>query len=77
LIRTIPATAEEQSLKFSIKVINKTAASAAQFAKAFCFMLIHVQPQLAAAQAQTKTSYRLAYLSNLLNSSFGYKLRTG
>jgi len=28
-LRTIPASAEEQSLKFSIKVVNKTAANAA------------------------------------------------
>jgi len=29
-LRTIPASAEEQSLKFSVKVVKKTAASAAQ-----------------------------------------------
>jgi len=29
-LRTIPASAEEQSLKFSIKVVNKTATSRAQ-----------------------------------------------
>jgi len=34
---TIPALAEEQSLKFFIKVMNKTAASAAQFAS--CILL--------------------------------------
>jgi len=32
-LRTIPASVEEQSLKFSIKVVNKTAASALPFAK--------------------------------------------
>jgi len=52
--------AEKQSLKFSIKVVNKTAAISA-----FCFMLIQIQLQLSAAQTQ-KTSY----------SIFGYKLRT-
>jgi len=31
-LRTIPASAEEQSLKFSIKIMNKTAASDAQLA---------------------------------------------
>jgi len=36
-LRTFPASAEEQSLKFPIKVVNKTAASAAQFAK--CILL--------------------------------------
>jgi len=29
----MPASVEEQSLNFSIKVVNKTAGSAAQFAK--------------------------------------------
>jgi len=37
-------------------------------------MLIHVQLQLPAAQALTKTS--LAYLTSWHNSEFGYKLRT-
>jgi len=36
-LRTIPASAEEQSLKFSIKIVNKTAASAAIFPK--CILL--------------------------------------
>jgi len=36
-LRTIPASAEEQSLKFSVKVVNKTAASDAQLAK--CILL--------------------------------------
>jgi len=36
-LRTIPTSAEELSLKFSIKVVNKTAASAAQLAK--CILL--------------------------------------
>jgi len=41
---------------------------------AFCFLLIHVQLQLLAAQEQTKTS--IAYLTSWHNSTFGYKLRT-
>jgi len=36
-LKTIPASAEEQSLKFSFNVVNKTAASAAQLAK--CILL--------------------------------------
>jgi len=49
-LRIISASAEEQSLKFSIKVVNKT----------FCCILIHVQLQLsAAALAQIKTSHSL------------------
>jgi len=36
-LKTIPAPAEKQSLKFSIKVMNKIAASATQFAK--CILL--------------------------------------
>jgi len=42
-LRTIPASAEKQSLKFSIKIVNKTAASAAPSQRAFCFTLQHVQ----------------------------------
>jgi len=41
------------------KVLNKTAASAAQLAKCICFMLINIQLQLPAARAQTKTSLLL------------------
>jgi len=36
-IKNNPASAEEQNLKFLLKVVNKTATSAAQFAK--CIML--------------------------------------
>jgi len=39
--------------------VNKTAARAAQFAKCILLHLIHVQPQITAARAQTKTSYSL------------------
>jgi len=36
-LRTIPASAEEQSVKFSVKLVNKTAVSATQLAK--CILL--------------------------------------
>jgi len=50
-LRTIPVSAEEQSLKLSVKVMNKTAASATQFASALRFNAVHafVQLQLPAA----------------------------
>jgi len=41
---------------------------------ALFFMLIHVQLQLPAAQAQTKLHN--AYLTSWYNNIFGYKLRT-
>jgi len=44
-----PALAEEQSLKFSVKVVYKTAASAAQLAKC---ILLH-------ASSRTTTSFQL------------------
>jgi len=45
-LRTIPASAKEQSLKFSIKVVNKTAASAEKFAKC---ILLHTYSRTSAA----------------------------
>jgi len=36
-LRTIPDSAEEQSLRFSIKIVNKTATSATQIVK--CILL--------------------------------------
>jgi len=59
MLSTIPASVQEQSRKFSIKVVNKTAASAAQLQSAFCFIIIHVQLQLPAVRAQTKALYSL------------------
>jgi len=52
-LRTIPASAEKQILKFSIKVVNKTVASATQFAK--CNLLHTYLP--GAARAQKIASY--------------------
>jgi len=56
-LRTIPASLEEQSLKISIRVVNKRVASATQFTK--CILLFAYSCNTAAAQAQTKTSYSL------------------
>jgi len=60
-LRTIPASAEEQILRFSVKVVNKTAANAAQLAFKcnLRFTLIHIQLQLPAARTHIKTSYSL------------------
>jgi len=55
--------------------VNKTAASATQFAKSFCFMLVHIQLQLPATQAQIKISF-IAYLTSWHNIILGYKLKT-
>jgi len=57
--RTIPASAEEQSLKFWVKVVNKTAESAASLAKC---ILLHASARTTVApvaRKQTKTSYCL------------------
>jgi len=45
-LRTILASEEKQSLKFSIKVVNKTAASGTQLAKC---ILLHVYSRTTAA----------------------------
>jgi len=37
--------------------VNKTAASASQFASAFCFTLVHVQLQLPCSCASTNRNY--------------------
>jgi len=55
-LRTIPASAEEQSLKFSIKVVTKQQQIAAQFAKCIILHAYSRTTQLPAAPAQTKTS---------------------
>jgi len=52
-LRTIPASAEEQSLKFSIKIVNKTAESAAQFAKC---ILLHTYSCTTAAHSGASTN---------------------
>jgi len=72
-LRTISASAEEQSLKFAIKVVNKTVASAPQFAK--CFMLIYVYNCSSQLREQHKHTNFIAYLTSWHNSIFGYKLR--
>jgi len=53
-LRTIPASAEEQNFKLLIIILNKSAASATQFAKYF---LLHAYSYCTTAQA--KTSYSL------------------
>jgi len=52
-LRTIPTSANKQSLKCSIKVANKTIASDAQFVKC---VLLHPYSRTI-VRAQTKTSY--------------------
>jgi len=54
ILRTIlAASAEEQSIKFSIKVVNKTAASATQFAKC---ILLHAFSCTSAVPSCTSTN---------------------
>jgi len=58
-----------QSLKFLAKVVNKTAASTAQFSKvhfASCLFTYKLQQQ----------KLHIPYLTSWHNSIFGYKLRT-
>jgi len=47
-LKTTLASEEEQSYKFSIKVVNKKQQVPHNSQTAFCFMLIHVQLQLPA-----------------------------
>jgi len=71
-IKNNPASAEQQNLKFSVKVVNKIATSATQLAKC---ILLHVLLLIPAAQEQTKTS--CSFLTSWYNSIFGYnRLRT-
>jgi len=62
-LRTIPALAEEQSLKLSIKEVNKTAASATQLAKC---ILLHAYSCTTATPSCTSTNKKLhaAYLTS-------------
>jgi len=55
-LRTIPALAEEQSLKFSIKVVNKIAASPAQFVKC---ILLHAYSRTTASSQLRKHKLKL------------------
>jgi len=52
-IKNNPASAEEQRFKFSIKVVNKTAASAAQIAKC---ILLHAYSCTTAAPSCASTN---------------------
>jgi len=65
---------EEQSLKFSIKVVNKTAASALPFAK---YILLHAYLCTTAAPSCTSPykNFILLILTSWHNIIFGYKLR--
>jgi len=58
-LKTIIALAEEQSFKFSIKVVYKTAASAAQFAKC---ILLHAYSRTIAAPSCTSTNKNFTLL---------------
>jgi len=72
-LRIIPALAEEQNLKFS-NVVNKTAASAAQFAK--CVLLYAYSCTTADPSCtSTKQKLHIAYLKSWHNNIFGHKLR--
>jgi len=52
-LRTIPASAEKQSLKFSVKIVNKTAAIVAQLAKR---VLLHDYSRTSAAPNCMRTN---------------------
>jgi len=78
-LRTIRTSAEEKYIKFSIKVVNKTTASAAQFAK--CILLHAYSRSTAALSSQLrehkqKLHIPVAYLTSWHNNILGYKLRT-
>jgi len=68
----MPASAKEQSLKYSVKIVNIIAASTAQFAKC---ILLHVQLRSFQLR-ENKQKLHIAYLTTWHNSIFGYKLRT-
>jgi len=56
-LRTIPASAEEQILKYSAKVVNKTVASVTQFAK--CILLHTYSCATAALSGCTRHKQKL------------------
>jgi len=62
-IKNNPASAEEQSLEFSVKVVNKTAASTAQLAK---YILLHAYLGATAISQlrENKQKLHIAYLTN-------------
>jgi len=74
-IKNNPASAEEQNLKFSIKVLmNKTAASVAQLTK--CILLHAYSRTTFSSQLRENKKNFIAYLTSWHNSNLGYKLRT-
>jgi len=75
-LRIIPISAEEQSLKFPIKVVNKIAVNATQFAK--CILLHAYSRTTSTSQAQLHENKQnsITYLSSWHKGIFGYKLRT-
>jgi len=62
-IKNNPASAEEQRLKFSVKVVNKTAASAAQLAKC---ILLHVYSRTTVSSHLRENKQKLHSLFNKL-----------
>jgi len=68
------ASVEEQILKFSIKVVNKTAASATQLAK--CILLhAYLRTTVSSQLREPKQQLHIAYLTSWHNNIFGCKLR--
>jgi len=57
--KTIPTSAEGQSLKISIKVVNEQQQALHNLFLRFCFMHIHLQLRLLAAAREEKTSCSL------------------
>jgi len=66
-LRTIPASAEEQSLKFSVKVLSKTAASAALLAKCN-FRHAYSRTIDSSKLRENKQKLHIAYLTSWHNS---------
>jgi len=72
-LRTIPALADEQSLKVLIKVMYKTAASAAQFAK--CLLLHTYLHTTVTRSCMSTNKLHIAYLISWHNSIFGFIIK--
>jgi len=69
-IKNNPVSAEEQSLKFSVKVVNKTASSASQLTK--CILLHAYSGTTASSQLrENKQKLHIAYLIIWHNCIFG------
>jgi len=69
-----PASTEEQGLKFSIKVVNKTAASTIQFS--YC-ILLHAYSCTTAAPICTSRNKNFISLFNKLHNSKQIKNKWG